>query len=104
MTREKETYKIGQAAELLGLEPYVLRFWESEFPQLKPLRTPKGQRLYSQENIRLLKLIKKLLYEDRLTIDGAKMRLEEQARMSGFLVTIREDLRQIRQILDSEQK
>ncbi len=104
MTREKETYKIGQAAELLGLEPYVLRFWESEFPQLKPLRTPKGQRLYSQEHLRLLKLIKKLLYEDRLTIDGAKMRLEEQARLSGILVRIREDLRQIKQILDSEQK
>jgi len=101
MAREKQTFKIGQAAELLGLEPYVLRFWENEFPQLRPMRTPKGQRLYTEEHIRILQRIKNLLYDDKLTIEGARMRLEEEARMSGILSGIREELRRIRQILDS---
>ncbi len=101
MSRDNETLKIGQAAELLNLEPYVLRFWESEFPQLKPLRTSKGQRLYTQEHIHLLKRIKKLLYQDKLTIEGAKMRLEEEDRASGMLFQIRKELEQIRDILTS---
>ena len=101
MSEEKEYLKIGQAAELLELEPYVLRFWESEFPQLRPMRTPKGQRLYTSEHIQLLARIKKLLYQDKLTIEGAKMRLQEEARMAGILSSIRDELRQIKTILKS---
>ena len=101
MSEEKEYLKIGQAAELLELEPYVLRFWESEFPQLRPMRTPKGQRLYTSEHIQLLARIKKLLYQDKLTIEGAKMRLEEEARMAGILGQIRDELQQIKNILNS---
>ena len=65
-------YRIGEAAALLDLKSYVLRFWETEFPQLEPVRTDKGQRLYTEEHIELLKLIKKLLHERGLTIDGAR--------------------------------
>ena len=65
-------YRIGEAAALLDLKSYVLRFWETEFPQLEPVRTEKGQRLYTEEHIELLKLIKKLLHERGLTIDGAR--------------------------------
>lgn len=65
-------YRIGEAAALLGLKSYVLRFWETEFPQLEPVRTDKGQRLYTEEHIELLKLIRKLLHERGLTIDGAR--------------------------------
>ena len=67
-----KVYRIGEAAELLALKAYVLRFWETEFPQLVPIRTDKGQRLYSEENLALLRRIKYLLHEQGLTIEGAR--------------------------------
>ncbi|MBR4742516.1 MAG: MerR family transcriptional regulator [Desulfovibrio sp.] len=70
-------YRIGEVAELLELKSYVLRFWESEFPQLAPMRTDKGQRLYSEDHIELLKKIKQLLHQQGMTIDGARRLLEE---------------------------
>ena len=68
----EKTYRIGEAATLLDLKAYVLRFWETEFSQLVPVRTDKGQRLYSEENIALLRRIKYLLHEQGLTIEGAR--------------------------------
>lgn len=68
----EKIYRIGEAAALLDLKAYVLRFWETEFPQLVPVRTDKGQRLYSEENLALLRRIKYLLHEQGLTIEGAR--------------------------------
>ena len=68
----QKTYRIGEAARLLELETYVLRFWETEFPQLAPLRTAKGQRLYTEEHLELLRQIRRLLHEQGLTIEGAR--------------------------------
>lgn len=73
----EKLYRIGEAANLLELKTYVLRFWESEFPQLQPVRTAKGQRLYSEETIVLLRRIRYLLHEKGMTIDGARRVLEE---------------------------
>jgi DNA-binding transcriptional MerR regulator len=73
----EQTYKIGEAAALLNLKSYVLRFWESEFPQLNPLRTESGQRLYSAKDIELLRRICNLLHDRGLTIEGAKKVLSE---------------------------
>lgn len=73
----EQTLRIGEVAELLELETYVLRFWETEFPQLTPLRTPKGQRLYAQRHVELLRTIKKLLHEQGFTIEGARRVLEQ---------------------------
>ena len=73
------TYKIGEAAQLLNLKAYVLRFWETEFPQIAPLRTEKGQRLYTPEHIALLERIRFLLHERGLTIEGARRALKEDA-------------------------
>jgi DNA-binding transcriptional MerR regulator len=70
------TYRIGKAAELLGLNTSVLRYWESEFPQIRPIRTPKGQRLYNDGHLELLKRIRYLLHDEGLTIEGARKRLE----------------------------
>lgn len=67
-----KTYRIGEAAEMLQLKTYVLRFWETEFPQLEPLRTEKGQRLYTEEHVALLRRIRHLLHERGMTIDGAR--------------------------------
>jgi len=69
--------KIGEAARLLEVKPYVLRFWETEFPLLRPNHTASKHRLYTVKDIEVLGLIKRLLYEERFTIDGARRRLRE---------------------------
>jgi DNA-binding transcriptional MerR regulator len=70
-------FKIGEAAARVGVEPHVLRFWTREFPQIQPSRLKGRHRLYSAGDIQLLKEIKRLLYEERFTIEGARKRLEE---------------------------
>lgn len=72
---EEKIYKIGQAAKLVGLKSYVLRFWEGEFEQLEPIRTLSGQRLYNDAHIALISRIKALLHDEGLTIEGARKRL-----------------------------
>ncbi len=74
----QETYKIGEVASKLNLKTYVLRFWETEFPQVEPLRTEKGQRLYTPEHVGVLQRIRHLLHERGLTIDGARRVLAEE--------------------------
>jgi len=73
------TYRIGEAAALLNLKTYVLRFWEVEFPQIVPARTEKGQRLYSEKDVEILRRIRFLLHERGLTIEGARRMLAEEA-------------------------
>lgn len=74
-------YRIGEAAAALKLKTCVLRFWEGEFPQLAPLRTPKGQRLYREEDMRVLRRIRSLLHEKGMTIDGARKILSGEMSM-----------------------
>ncbi len=69
---EEKNYRIGEVAEMLNLKTHVLRFWETEFPQLAPLRTGKGQRLYTDDHIGLLRRIQQLLHEQGMTIEGAR--------------------------------
>lgn len=93
--------RIGEAAKLLGLEPYVLRYWESEFPQLAPTRTEKGQRLYSEQDMELVRTIQALLYEEGLTIEGAKRRLDDTAEFRKIARDIAQELTAIREALAS---
>ena len=79
----EKIYRIGEAAALLELKDHVLRFWETEFSQLVPVRTEKGQRLYSEENIALLRRIKYLLHEQGMTIEGARRVLATPPRATG---------------------
>ena len=72
---EKNYYKIGEVSVITGLEPYVLRYWETEFKQIKPVRAQSKQRLYRREDLDTILRIKKLLYEEKFTIAGAKRRL-----------------------------
>lgn len=72
MPGTRTQYRIGEAARLLALKTCVLRFWEGEFPQLAPLRTPSGQRLYSEADMALLFRIRSLLHEQGMTIAGAR--------------------------------
>lgn len=96
---DPKTYKIGEAARLCGVKPFVLRFWESEFPGLSPIRTPKGQRLYTDEHVRLIARIRTLLHEDGLTIEGARKKLEEKGDAAELLRVIHAELSDIRSLL-----
>ncbi len=73
---DKLFFKIGEASRILEIESYVLRYWESEFSFLKPKRSESGQRIYTKEDVALLQTIKKLLYEEKYTIDGVRKKLQ----------------------------
>jgi DNA-binding transcriptional MerR regulator len=77
---DKLYFKIGEVSELLGVEPYVLRYWESEFPVLSPKKSGTGHRLYRRKDVELLLRIKHLLYEKRFTIEGARQTLQTEAK------------------------
>ena len=70
-------FKIGEVADITRLKPYVLRFWETEFKELAPQKATNKQRKYTKQEIEKLLLIKKLLYEEKFTIEGAKQKLKE---------------------------
>ena len=74
---EKRYYRIGEVARITGVKPYVLRYWESEFRWMSPAKSRSKQRLYRKRDIETIQLIKKLLYEDRFTIEGARKRLRD---------------------------
>ncbi len=95
---EYKRYKIGQAAKEIGVKTHTLRFWEDEFDEIVPIRTDTGQRLYTEENLVLLREIKHLLYDEGLTIDGAKKRMNAQDH-SGILREVRDELLQIKEII-----
>jgi DNA-binding transcriptional MerR regulator len=77
---DKLYFKIGEVSELLGVEPYVLRYWETEFPVLSPKKSGTGHRLYRRKDVELLLRIKHLLYEKRFTIEGARQSLQAEAK------------------------
>ena len=81
-TAEKLYYRIGEVEQIAGVPAYVLRYWESEFKLLRPKKTPAGQRLYRRRDLEMVQRIKTLLYDERLTLEGAKKRLLAESRKS----------------------
>lgn len=79
---DKLYFKIGEVSDLLGVEPYVLRYWESEFPGLSPKKSGTGHRLYRRKDVELLLRIKHLLYERRFTIEGARQSLQAESKVA----------------------
>src|ERR1700733_12688484 len=77
---DKLYFRIGEVARLAGIKPYVLRFWETEFPALGPKKSGTGHRLYRRKDVELVLEIKRLLYEQRFTIEGARKFLESRAK------------------------
>lgn len=111
---DKLYFKIGEVSRITGVKPYVLRYWESEFKLVSPAKSKSKQRLYKRRDIENILRIKKLLYEDRFTIAGAKKTLKtDPLRLSATqlelgstsrdyrlaLGRIREELRAIRDLL-----
>lgn len=80
----KEYYSISEVCDLVGLRPHVLRYWETQFPVLNPSKNRSGNRVYQRKEIRLILLVKNLLYEEKYTVEGAKQKLE-QLRKGGEL-------------------
>ena len=111
---EKMYYKIGEVAEVAGVRTSVLRFWESEFSFLKPVKSSSGQRLYSRSEVDLVLQVKHLLYEEKFTIEGVKKRITAKGKMinqedllssvlpadyTNMLITVRNELKVIRDLL-----
>jgi DNA-binding transcriptional MerR regulator len=83
---DRPFFKIGEAARLCGVKPYVLRYWETEFRSVKPEKTRSQQRLYRRRDVELLLKIRHLLYDKRYTIEGARSRLRDQGHDEGPVV------------------
>jgi DNA-binding transcriptional MerR regulator len=75
---DKNLFRIGEVSRLTATKPFVLRFWETEFPMLQPVKSPKGHRLYRREDIDTVFVIKRLLYDEGFTIAGARRHLRDQ--------------------------
>lgn len=115
---DKLYFRIGEVSRLCRLPAYVLRFWETEFPQLKPVKSSTGQRMYRQRDVENVLHIKKLLYDEGFTIAGARQQLKEEAkpvkRQSGLpfprksssdgLKKVRQGLQEILGILSTKRK
>jgi DNA-binding transcriptional MerR regulator len=103
---EKSYFRIGEVSKLLGVAPYVIRYWESEFKSIRPMRAKSDQRLYRKKDVEELMAIKELLYSEKFTISGAKKRLteiKEQVEAAGseqkLLTAIKEGLQELRKIV-----
>jgi len=101
---EKRYYRIGEVGRITGVKPYVLRYWESEFRWMAPQKSRSQQRLYRQRDVEIIQLIKKLLYEQRYTIAGARQKLREmgvgRALETGALALESGDRSRFRRIRD----
>ena len=116
---DEKLYRIGEVATLLNLKTSVLRFWESEFPELQPLRSAKGHRSYREKDVAVLRRIKQLLHEQGMTIEGARKVLNSPqggsplesseaasapAVDTAFLGEIAGELIEIRNMLSTEEE
>jgi DNA-binding transcriptional MerR regulator len=109
---KKLYYSISEVSQITSLKAYVLRYWETEFAELRPKKSRAGSRTYTLEDIKLIFLIKRLLYEDKYTIEGARQRLQhlrrvgeqidlsfEQLRRDDLLSELKKELRELLAIL-----
>ena len=115
MAAEERLYKIGEVCKMADVQPYVLRYWETEFPALAPNKSGGGQRLYTQREIDIILRIKQLLYSEGFTIAGAKKKLDEgdapaappaaaapapSSELTKALLDVKRELRSILEMLD----
>ena len=106
----EDSGRIGEVADIAGVEPYVLRFWESEFGELRPVKSKTGHRTYSRREAELVLKIRDLLYEDGFTIDGARRKLKQRgarqekpevpARTQAVLERVRKEVEDLLQVFE----
>src|SRR5207302_3206869 len=90
---EKIYFKIGEVCELIGVQPHVLRYWETEFPMLSPQKSRSGQRSYRRRDVEIALRIKELLYNEMFTIAGAKKKLHGELRETSKLKIVQPESR-----------
>jgi len=107
MSDDDRLYKIGEVCKVADVQPYVLRYWETEFPALAPNKSGGGQRLYTRHEIDVILRIKQLLYSEGFTIAGAKKKLEAEGEvttapkdLTRALLDVKKELRGILEMLD----
>lgn len=104
----KRYFRIGEVSRIIGVEPYVLRYWESEFPQIRPRRADSNQRTYQRKDLEVILEIKRLLYEEKLTIEGARKRLKQgepkggASEKEGIIEEIKAELAEILKALSTQ--
>ncbi len=100
---EKLFYKIGEVSQITGLEAYVLRFWEMEFPSLRPKKNSGGQRVYTKKEVDLILEIKRLLHKEGWTISGARKKLQSRRPIHDLpedtLGAVKKELEELLEIL-----
>lgn len=106
---DKQFFRIGEVAEIAEVEPYVLRFWETEFENLKPKKSKSNQRRYARKDVELVLLIRDLLYEECYTIAGARRQLRKRksidppevpARTRAVIDRVRRDVAELLELVD----
>lgn len=110
--RRRTFYSIGEVCDMLDLKPHVLRYWETQFPELSPTKNRAGNRVYQADELELIALIRRLVHDERYTIEGARRRIEEmsaegtvaqnssRALELSFLRSLRSELEAISALLD----
>ncbi len=88
---DKLFFRIGEVSQLVGVEPYVLRYWESEFPGLSPKKSNTGQRMFRRKDVELLLNIKDLLYEKKFTIEGARKALKAPVKVEATPAPVKQE-------------
>ena len=99
---DKRYFRIGEASRIIGVEPYVLRYWENEFSQVRPRRADSNQRTYQKKDLETLLQIKNLLYDQKMTIEGARRRLRQEKGMpqdQQVLLEMKKTLQEILEVL-----
>lgn len=110
---KKLYYSISEVSQITSLKAYVLRYWETEFAELRPKKSRAGSRTYTLDDIKLIFLIKRLLYDDKYTIEGARQRLQqlrrvgeqidlsfEQLRRDDLLLELKREMRELLETLN----
>lgn len=111
---KKEYFSIGEVCEITGLKPHVLRYWETQFKGVIPVKNRAGNRAYRRREIEMVQLVRNLLYDKRYTIEGARQRIEEmrrggeqleaeleEARVVNTFETLAEDLKELVDYIDA---
>ena len=96
----KRYFTIGEVSELCSVKPHVLRYWEQEFPQLKPVKRRGNRRYYQRQDVLVIRQIRGLLYEQGFTIGGARLQLQSESESSNASPTADELIKELRELLD----
>lgn len=100
LSDDDRLYKIGEVCRMADVQPYVLRYWETEFPSLAPNKSGGGQRLYTRREIDIILRIKQLLYSEGFTIAGAKKKLEAEGDVAPAAAPPKDVSKALRQVKD----